>query len=124
MPSLSRGVGGLLLSSLRGGSGLPSVDNWVPGIVQGERKAPFQDCISLQKPAKAPTYNSPKGLQGKCLSSCATLSYCPNTKMMQNVINSFLLFTFRLKLTWLVSWHMPKSFNLGSAENHLIISVC
>lgn len=46
---------GLSLSCLRGGSGLSSVDNWVPGIAQDERKAPFQDWISLQKHAEAPT---------------------------------------------------------------------
>lgn len=53
VPSPSRGVGGLLFSSLREGSGLPSGGNWVLGIVQGERKVHFQeDWVSLQKPAR------------------------------------------------------------------------
>lgn len=42
--------------------------------------------------------------------------------MMQNVIDSFLVLPFRLKLTWIVALHMPKSFSLGSVENDLLIS--
>lgn len=82
VPSLSRGVGSLLLSSLKGGSGLPSRGNCVPGMGQGERNAPFQGWISLQKPAEAPTYNSPWGYEGnaspavQCYSTVLIQKWC------------------------------------------------
>lgn len=88
-----------------------------PGSISAGRQGTWS-LISLQR------CNATKGLWGKRLASSAMLVFSPNTKMAQNVIDSFLLFLVRLKLTWLASLRMSKSFNVGSVKNHLLIPLC